>query len=315
DVADQAQRRAEATTDAALAWFREHKDRKFFLWVHYFDSHFPYDPPGRFATLYDPGYQGRANGSMDYLDDVWQKRVFPSSRDRDHIVSLYDGEISYMDMHLGRLLKEFDRSGLMDNSVLIVVADHGESLGEHGYDFDHGLYVYDASIRVPLLIHVPRLAEGTVIVQQVETLDILPTILDVMGHPIPDVVEGRSLKPLLAGDTSWTERTVFSEASKPWNAEGESGEIFRNERKAKCARTRDWKYIYTPYARSRELYELSKDPAETVNLVAKRPDLAAEMEKHLQFWAQAPRERQPADDLVSQDPETLEKLRSLGYLQ
>jgi arylsulfatase A-like enzyme len=287
----------------------------FFLWVHYFDPHFPYDPPGRYESMYDPEYAGRANGSMDYLEEIWDKRIFPSANDRKHIISLYDGEISYMDEHLGRLFTMMEKSGLMDHSIVVVVADHGESLGEHGYDFDHGLYVYDASIRVPLLIYAPSMAKGRVIPYQVETLDIFPTVLDLLDIPVPGPVEGQSLRPLLEGSADWTERTVFSEASKPWNVEGESDEVFRNDWKAKCARTREWKYIYTPFAKTRELYHLAQDPDEITNLLGREPDVARDLEGVLQAWTERPRRRQSTTNLADQDAETLEKLRSLGYLQ
>ena len=243
-----------------------------------------------------------------------QKRRLPGREDRRHIISLYDGEISYMDEHLGRLLDAMESSGLLQQSIVVVVGDHGESLGEHGYDFDHGLYVYDASIRVPLLIHAPDLPGGRVFPHQVETIDLMPTVLDLLGRPTPPSVEGRSLRPLMEGDPGWTERTAFSEASKPWNVEPDSGDVFQNAWKAKCARTSTWKYIYTPFKDSRELYLITDDPAEETNRLGPHVDVARAMEDELEGWVEHPRSRVSVEDLTP-DPETLEKLKSLGYIQ
>ncbi len=312
-VADQAQRRAQATSEAALGWLREHRTGPFFLWVHYFDPHYPYDPPGKYASLYDPDYKGGADGSMVYLDQVWRKRRFPSPEDRRHVISLYDGEISYMDEHLGNLFDSLERWKLSENSIVVVVGDHGESLGEHGYDFNHGLYVYDPCIRVPLLIRGPGLPQGRVVPELVETIDLMPTVLDLLDLPVPEVVEGRSLRPLLEGKP-WSERTAFSEATKPWNVEPDSGGVFQNAWKAKCARTREWKYILTPFADKRELYDLSHDPGEETNHLGTRPDIAGEMAARLEAWTERPREIIPNEDLTP-DPETLERLKALGYIQ
>lgn len=314
EKADQAQRRAAATTDAVLRWLADYRDERFFLWVHYFDPHYPYDPPDPYGGLYDPDYDGPADGSMAYLERVWLERVVPTEADRRYVISLYDGEISYMDEHLGRLLEEFDRSGLAEHSIVVVVADHGESLGEHDYHFDHGQYVYDASIRVPLLLHCRSLyPRGRVVTEQVDILDLMPTILDLLDLAIPDLVEGRSLGPLIEGDPAWSERVVFSEASKPWNVGTDSGATFQNDPKAKCARTREWKLVDTPFVGIRELYYLPEDPRETVNLIASKPAVAEALGKHLDEWLTRPRTRFPAKDLTP-DPDTLEKLRSLGYI-
>jgi len=314
DMVRQAERRAEATTDAVLAWLGDRARAPFLLWVHYFDPHFPYDPPGRYVDLYDPDYRGTADGSMGYLEEVWEKRVFPSAEDRRHVIALYDGEVSYLDEHVGRLLDALDETRLAERSVVVVVADHGESLGEHEYDFDHGMYVYDASIRVPLLVRDPSVAGGRVVDEQVQTLDLAPTILDLVGLPIPERMEGRSLAPLMRGRTPDAEPVVFSEASKPWNVEGESETVFRNEWKAKCARTDGWKFIYTPFAERWELYDLARDPGETLNLYGSEPARAEQMRRMLQAWATRPRSRLPTLDFTT-DPETLERLRSLGYIQ
>ena len=142
----------------------------------------------------------------------------------------------------------------------------------------------------------------------------MPTVLDLLGRPTPPSVEGRSLRPLMEGDPGWTERTAFSEASKPWNVEPDSGDVFQNAWKAKCARTSTWKYIYTPFKDSRELYLITDDPAEETNRLGPHVDVARAMEDELEGWVEHPRSRVSVEDLTP-DPETLEKLKSLGYIQ
>ena len=175
------ERKGEMVTEASIQWLKKENPNRFFLWVHYFDPHFPYDPPQAFKSAYP-----------------------------DHP---YDGEIAYTDHCIGLLLKELADLKVLEDTLVVLVADHGESLGEHK-ETTHGIFLYDATVRVPLILHYPGLhhsgvqsseqhsleqhpsgllPQGSVFSQPVKTLDILPTILDLLEIPHPAGLQGKSL--------------------------------------------------------------------------------------------------------------------------
>ncbi len=213
-AADQNQRRAEAATTAALHWLSQNRDESFFLWVHYFDPHFPYDPPPPFDTIHGDGYQGPADGSMAYLEQLWQGKVTPTRADLQRLVDLYDGEIAYLDHHLGPLLDRLESPEMKGRTLVAVTADHGEHLTERRLKFYHGNYVYQPSIRVPLMIRYPVVPPRTGVVSgTVQTLDLFTTLLTATGVAAPSPGSGRDLASPVA------ELTAFAEASRPWAVE------------------------------------------------------------------------------------------------
>jgi arylsulfatase A-like enzyme len=163
------ERPAEEVTDAALGWLEKRNDKKnFFLWVHYFDPHSPYVPPARFDSL----CPGRP----------------------------YDGEIAYMDSQLGRLLGALRSDGQYENTLVVVVGDHGEALGEHG-EPTHGIFLYNSTVRVPLIVKFPAGEHaGGRVDANVSLVDIFPTVLERAGLSVPSGIQGRSLLPLLGGE-------------------------------------------------------------------------------------------------------------------
>lgn len=156
-----ARRRAGGVVDAALAWLRGRpKGSRFFLWVHLFDPHTPYDPPAPFDTEYGDTYQG---------------------------------EVAYTDQQVGRLLEGLEDLGVRENTLIILTSDHGEGLGEHG-ELTHGFFVYQSTVHVPLLMRLPgRIPAGNRISAPVNLVDVLPTVLDLTGSQHPEGLEGRSL--------------------------------------------------------------------------------------------------------------------------
>ena len=162
------ERRGDATTDAVLRWFSAPPApaAPFFLWVHYYDPHAPYEPPGELA-----------------------------GRFRD---APYDGEIAFVDTQLGRLVQALEQKGAMAGTVLLVTADHGESLGEHG-EGTHGIFVYDATLRVPFILAGPGVAAGRAAATVARGIDVLPTLLDYAGLSASPALEGRSLRPAAEG--------------------------------------------------------------------------------------------------------------------
>lgn len=267
-----ATRRGDDVADGAIRWLRDRPaDRPFFLFVHFFDPHEPYDPPPPFDRQYpDP----------------------------------YAGEIAFVDTQVGRVLAEIDRLGLARDTLVVLTADHGESLGEHG-EATHSLTVYDATQRVPLIIRCPRLVPaGLVIDAQVRLIDIAPTILAATGlPPLPDA-QGVSLWPLILGQRADLDLPAYSEAFTPYLRYGYS--------QVRALRAEGWKYIHTPRA---ELYHLTEDPRELTNLAARFPQRVEAMRSQLRDLLTHPRvARRDTRDAGPLDEAQRQQLMALGYL-
>lgn len=258
--ADIAERRAGEVVDRALAWLGQQKQQPWFLWVHVFDPHSPYDPPAPFKEQ----YRGRP----------------------------YDGEVAYTDRELGRLFDALDA-----NTLKVVLSDHGESLSEHG-EHSHGVFLYDATVRVASIFSGPGVPKGARVKQQARTIDVLPTVLELMGGKSPEGVQGASLVPAMAGKEdpgTWAyAETLYPKINMGWA-------------ELRGIRTNRWKYIRAPKP---ELYDLAADPAESNNIIASHPAEAQDFEKRLQTLAAADEKVQTS--MV--DRRTLDQLKSLGYL-
>ncbi len=295
--------RATQATDKAIAWLagRKESGRPFFLWVHYFDPHTPYDPPaGDLAAFADD----------DHGDPLRAA------------VRRYDGEIHYADREIGRLLRYLDSREEGKNLVLVIAGDHGEALMDHGH-VHHGLSLYEEEVRVPLILrYAPRIKPGTRISEPVELLDVRPTLFDLLGvdaRALP--TEGRSLVPLLTGnrleprDIFLQRRTYPPGANDNWYAPpwlpppaGHPivGGLF-------AVREGAWKYIEAPQAGTRELYDLATDPTERRNLAASQAAVAARLQARLSRWLAATPRRGTLPPHLSEEDRA--RLRSLGYLE
>jgi arylsulfatase A-like enzyme/Flp pilus assembly protein TadD len=186
DVREEPERSASDTVDRAVQWLaRAHKP--FFLWVHLYDPHMPYKPPGVFRTK----YAGR----------------------------LYDGEIAYTDQQLGRLLDAVQKTSRAEETLTSVLSDHGESLSEHG-EFTHGVFLYDSTLRIAFLMAGPGIPSGMRVKQQVRSIDFLPTVLSLLGDNIPSNVQGLSLVPAFSGGSVPTEisyeETLYPKMAMGW---------------------------------------------------------------------------------------------------
>jgi len=174
------QRPADEVVDAALGWLEGRGDEPFFLWVHLYDPHAPYEPPEPYRTR------------------------FASAP--------YQGEIAFMDSEVGRLLDGLDASGDGDDTFVVVAGDHGESLGEHG-EVQHGFFIYESATHVPLIISTPFEEFGGIERDEVVSLiDVMPTILDMAGFETPEAVQGESLTPLFRADASANSKYVYAES-------------------------------------------------------------------------------------------------------
>jgi choline-sulfatase len=218
------ERRGADVVHRAETWMDAHPQKPRFVWVHLYDPHDPYEPPPPYSQIY---------------------------KDR-----LYDGEIAYADAALGNLLTYLERENRYRDALIIVVGDHGEGLGEHG-EQTHGIFLYDATTHVPLLLKLPlqgksAIAPGPKVVEaQVETTDILPTVLDLLGIAVPSALGKRSLRPYFAGAEG--DRMVFGETDYP---------LHFGWAPLRAVRSGGFKFIEAPRP---ELYDLAKDPAELKN--------------------------------------------------
>ncbi len=283
-----AQRRADATTDAALEWL-ESSEQTFFLWLHYFD---PHD-----QTLVPP---------EEITEKFEVERGEPGSRRR-----IYDAEIYFMDAQMGRIFDWLEASGQYDDTIIVVVADHGQGLGDHDW-FEHRL-IYQEQIRTPLVMRVPGRARGLNVSSVVRTVDIVPTVLDLLDIESAITFEGSSLLPLVDGITE-EPRVAYSEALN--SIDSWTPERLPEIQKDLLFSVIDegWKLIYhREQPGNSELYHLEEDPAELVNVIERYPEEA----KRLMSWLA----RSKAMEIELQDiegdidPEALRKLEALGYIQ
>lgn len=269
------QRPGNEIADAALAWLEKEQDKRFFAWLHFYDPHTPYDPPEPYLSEY-------------------------SSRGR---IGLYDGEIAFMDEQIGRIMTWLKEKGLDKKTVIVIVGDHGEGLGEHG-EMTHGYFIYDYAVRVPLLVVVPvEEFQGIRVKQQVRTIDIFPTVLDMTGLPTPTQNQGKSLLPLIFQPKKNENFEAYSEAMTPDILYGWSPLLSLRQGK--------YKYIDAPRP---ELYDLSLDPQELSNIQTEHPQLVQNMKTALDRIIRETSSNAPAPESANLDRATLERLASLGYI-
>jgi arylsulfatase A-like enzyme len=258
-------------------WIAEHGDRRFFLWVHLLDPHGPYEPPADLKSRYvgDKLYEEQNIGVALANVPLYQRREGMAVL--SDYVARYDGEIAYSDRVVEKVLAALEQGGLVPKTLLVVTADHGESLGEHDYYFDHGGYMYEACLRVPLVFFQPgKIPAGRRVARPVGMIDLLPTLLELLGieaGPYRAGFQGRSFGALIRGEPM-DERAVF--------AEGNKGQL--------SIRRGKWKLIDDPRADPKtkrvrlQLYDLSRDPMETDNLAERFPDIAAGLHGELKAW-------------------------------
>jgi arylsulfatase A-like enzyme len=312
---------ANATRLHAVRWLRAHRDQPFFLWIHHRDeAHGPYRPPPPYDTMFEPSLdraaahelQGRVARRETSLREFYLEMDYPDSI-RKQMIALYDGEIRYADDETARIMEELDRLDLTDRTIVVWSADHGEALCDHGLCWEHGELAYDDTLHVPLAIrHPPLIEPGTVVRHPSQALDLAPTILDMLGLPVHEEMEGCSLLPVLRGDRDEDpERLLYLEAGgNLW-----SGDRFRslpgNAGKPRVVRNQRWKLILTPGRDPLELYDVETDPRETTNLIDAQPEIAERLGEALRAWMSRP--QRELDSPIS--PEHEERLRQLGYIQ
>jgi arylsulfatase A-like enzyme len=261
-------RDASLVINAALRWLRPRSHKPFLCWVHLFDPHFPY---------------------LTHEDQFGQE-----FKDRP-----YDAELAYVDEQIDRLITHLKESGALQHTLIVIVGDHGESLGEHG-ELSHSMTVYDATLRVPLLVVSPNESRpGHRVAEPVSLVDLTPTVLDRLGLRPLQHVSGRSLRPALRGE-SLIALPCYAETNEPYHA-GHWSPL-------RALITSQWKYIRSPQP---ELYDLIGDPRELKNLATESRDQLLKLEEELTSWEE--RMNQGLADNVALSEQERRTLGSLGY--
>jgi Tfp pilus assembly protein PilF len=225
----------------------------------------------------------------------------PEPYKREYAKSLYDGEIAYMDEQVGRLLDGLDQLALTSRTLVIAVGDHGESLGEHG-ELTHGIFLYDATLHVPLIVAGPDVPRGKVIENQVRSIDLHPTVMEFLHLPASPEAQGVSLWPLIEQGTHVRSDYSYGETLYPRTYMGWS--------ELRAMRTDGWKFILAPH---RELYDLHRDPGELQNLVDRHPEEADQFQRLI--WKVAGTQGKTEKvTTVPLDEQTRRELESLGYV-
>lgn len=274
----------EVSVHRAIEWIKDNKDKKFFLFLHGYDSHGQYEPENGFDYRFvDFDYKGIYNGSKEQQAKLREEGlengyINLTEDDVRFWRAIYDEKINRADEKFANFLNEYEKLGLMDKTIFVLTSDHGTEFYEHKR-FDHGFSLYDELIHVPLVIVLPK-REGSSIETQVSSIDIMPTILELLNIDLNQKVKyqmkGISIVPLMKGKKET--RDVYSETD------------YRLYTHKKSIRTSDgWKFIYTfaefPNKKDvKELYNLKEDPYEMNNLIEKEPKIAYELEQNLFRW-------------------------------
>ncbi len=270
---DEMERPGNVVADVALDWLAKNSQKKFFLWMHLYDPHFPYHPPEPYG--------------------------------REYAAQPYDGEIAFADEQVGRLLRFLKEKGIYQNAVIVLCGDHGESLGEHG-EKTHGFFIYNATMHVPLVIRMPesRLPEkaARTVADPVSLVDLMPTVLDAVGLEIPSQVQGRNLLPELRADQTDHDRVLYGETFMP--------RIHFNWSELRGSENTKYHFIDAPRP---ELYDLAKDPGEVHNLFTEKKAVAEEMRAKLVGMIRDYSAGKELAEKTGLDPALMERLKALGY--
>jgi arylsulfatase A-like enzyme/cytochrome c-type biogenesis protein CcmH/NrfG len=267
---EEMERPGNVVADVTLDWLKQNDQKKFFLWMHLYDPHYPYRPP----APYDAEYEGRP----------------------------YDGEIAFADEQVGRLIRFLKERNLYQNTLIVLSGDHGESLGEHG-EKTHGFFIYNATLHVPLIFHMPAALATTKAPKELVNLaDLMPTILHILQVDVPSDVQGRNLVPLIEGKPEGDSRSLYAETFLP--------RLHFNWSELRSVETDKYHFIESPKP---ELYDLSADPEELHNVVHEKQAVAAELSARLKSLIVQNSVGHELAEKTGLDPALMERLKSLGY--
>jgi arylsulfatase A-like enzyme len=266
------ERNARGTTRDALAWVDALGGQPFFLFAHYFDPHAPYSPPPPYHAMSDPEYSGSIGGSFDPREMPGSKEETSlqmaslTEEDWNRIISLYDGEIAFTDEAIGSLLRGLEQRGLLRNTLVVLLSDHGEEFFDHR-SYGHAHSLYDELLKVPLVLSLPGvIPHNARLARQVRLLDVTPTILDVLGISPTTNFEGTSLLPLLLGKGA-----AEAETHALLPADVAYAEAVANNPGPRCIISHPWKLMYNVATGEKQLFNLDRDPAEQKDLAEMEP--------------------------------------------
>ncbi len=298
--------RAEFLAADVVEWLdKRPQDKPFMLYVHAIDPHVPYKPTGQFMSVYDPlPYDGVVNfsGDNELLEKIKIGKIKLNARDKVHLEALYDSEISYHDLHFRTMLAALDKRGLSGNTMIVVVADHGEEFWDHG-SVGHGHSVYEELLRIPMLIRVPGVTLKPARVESSSGLvDIVPTVLEALGQGLPEGLSGRSLMPELRAQYADAPPVAIAGFMDGW----------------RTAVVSDLKLIQRTEKRYM-LHDLGQDPHEQTDLAEKRPVTVRYLRGQLglalaKSQTAAAEKRGPKAQTTKIDAATEAQLRALGYV-
>jgi arylsulfatase A-like enzyme/Tfp pilus assembly protein PilF len=266
---DEMERPGNLVADQVLDWLGTNYQKKFFLWMHLYDPHHPYRPPPPF--------------------------------DKEYASHPYDGEIAFADAQVGRLIQFLKDKKLYENTIIVLSGDHGESLGEHG-EATHGFFIYNATLHVPLIIHVPNAKNEKLVNDYASLIDIMPTLLHALSINVPAQVQGQNLLPLMSGTPEDAQRNLYAESFLP--------RIHFNWSELRGVENARYHFIDAPKP---ELYDLSKDPGELHNLLTEKKAVGEEMRAKLATLIRLYSAGQEMAQKTALDPALMERLKSLGY--
>ena len=288
--------------EMAMPWL-ESVNEPFMAWLHYMDVHWPYHLED---TLTKPKEIADAWADLSHLHEVNWYGAPVSPEQKARYVRLYEEAIAYTDAQIGKLMDFLDETGLAENTVVVLVSDHGEEFMERRHWGHVELNLYDEILKVPMLMRIPGVAGNQVIGQQVSTMDIMPTLLELAGCRIPEKVLGKSLVPLWDGNPA------------DYGVEIAIGERWRDTSHMIAIRTEEYKYIWDDAKPDQPLlFDLRQDPAEQHSIAADHPDVVQTLHQHVEAQLERMRSTAPAE--ASKEPvldeEIVERLRGLGYVE
>lgn len=319
------ERSAENLVIPAIKWIKQNRNKKFFLWIHFIDPHGPYNPPKEYSKKFRSEVKNEID--IELISD-YQRRG--NLHDANRYIDLYDGEIAFMDENVGKLLSSISANVTKRKNLIIFTADHGESLGEHNDYFEHGRRVYDTCLRIPLAINL----EGEIPANRIDKsdevaiIDIMPTILNILGIDLKDNLDGISLSPVIYGTNPLNRKYVFPEVLNQYKPKT----VPKDVEFFKAIRSNEWKFILALDKNgsilSDELYNIKNDAAEERNLASKEVKIAdkmkAELLKNLDLqkknffgkligWIEKKESKEKSEPEI--DKKDLEALKSLGYVK
>ncbi len=306
----------ERTYNKSVNWLRENHSEPFFLFLHTYQVHAPFDPLSDFDIYSDKKYKGIVEVSGN--DNYYYRRIEPKMNREDYlyVIDKYDGEIYYTDYFLGKLFAELRHLGLYDRSVIVVTSDHGEHFLDHpdspkryvGH-VEHKLY--DEIVKIPLIIKAPGFPQNQIIDAQVESIDMMPTVLELLGISIPKRLDGESLVELVKKQSYDSKVFAFSETFYPRRSKYGGYRMIRSN---------NWKLLLKSGDKTGpweiELYNLQADPEEKSNLIAEEQEMGKSLFAKLAAWVDNQREKSnlPTAEEVKLDDELVEQLKALGYI-